>query len=174
MLKNLEVDTVDGFQGKEKELIIFSAVRSNTSVGMRASETAFGTVFFAQGDVGFLVDGRRMNVMLTRARRGLIILADPSTLEAEQTNWRLWLEWATTRKAVITSDQLRDYLGLSHPEPMKAEEASRAVLEGRVRHLWSIAPPVKLRGGTAESLVRTSGGTSPEGTASSDEDDGWA
>ena len=60
---DLEIDTVDGFQGREKEAVIISTVRSNR-----------------EGTIGFLADTRRMNVALTRARRTLIVVGDSSTL----------------------------------------------------------------------------------------------
>jgi superfamily I DNA and/or RNA helicase len=59
----LEIDTVDGFQGREKEAVVISCVRSN-----------------AEGEIGFLADARRMNVALTRARRKLIVVGDSATL----------------------------------------------------------------------------------------------
>lgn len=59
----LEIDTVDGFQGREKEAVIISLVRSNN-----------------QNEIGFLSDRRRMNVALTRARRKLIVIGDSATL----------------------------------------------------------------------------------------------
>ncbi len=59
----IEIDTVDGFQGREKEAVVISLVRSNTT-----------------GEVGFLSDTRRTNVALTRARRKLIVIGDSSTL----------------------------------------------------------------------------------------------
>ena len=59
----IEIDSVDGFQGKEKEAVIVSMVRSNRD-----------------GEIGFLADTRRMNVALTRARRKLIVIGDSATI----------------------------------------------------------------------------------------------
>ena len=59
----ITVNTVDGFQGQERDVIVISLVRSND-----------------QGDIGFLRDLRRMNVAITRARMKLIILGDKSTI----------------------------------------------------------------------------------------------
>lgn len=61
--RQLEIDTVDGFQGREKEAVVISLVRSNRI-----------------GEIGFLGDTRRMNVALTRARRKLIVIGDSATL----------------------------------------------------------------------------------------------
>ena len=59
----LSVNTVDGFQGQERDIIIVSLVRSN-----------------ADGQIGFLRDLRRMNVAMTRARSKLIIIGDSHTV----------------------------------------------------------------------------------------------
>lgn len=63
----LEIDTVDGFQGREKEAVVISLVRSNLT-----------------GEIGFLSDARRMNVALTRARRKLILIGDSATLAGDE------------------------------------------------------------------------------------------
>jgi len=58
-ITHVEISTVDGFQGREKEAVVVSATRSN-----------------AGGEVGFLADARRMNVAVTRARRHACLVCD--------------------------------------------------------------------------------------------------
>jgi superfamily I DNA and/or RNA helicase len=71
-LTNVEVKTVDGYQGREKDIMIISTVRSN-----------------AKRKIGFLNDLRRLNVALTRARRKMIMIGDVKTLEIHPTYRRL-------------------------------------------------------------------------------------
>jgi superfamily I DNA and/or RNA helicase len=61
--QGLEIGTVDGFQGREKEAIVVDTGRSNPD-----------------GQLGFLADVRRMNVALTRAKRFLLVVGDSATL----------------------------------------------------------------------------------------------
>ena len=69
----LEVDTVDGFQGREKDAVVVSLVRSND-----------------EGQLGFLTDVRRMNVALTRARRKLVVIGDGATVARHPFFQGLW------------------------------------------------------------------------------------
>ncbi len=72
LIPDVEVKTVDGFQGREKEVIIISLVRSNP-----------------QEEIGFLEDLRRLNVALTRAKRKLILVGDAKTLSSNEVYKRL-------------------------------------------------------------------------------------
>ena len=80
----VEVKTVDGFQGREKEIIIISTVRSNED-----------------GNIGFLRDLRRLNVAITRAKRKLIIIGNINTLKTNPTYARL-IEFAKDNDVLIS------------------------------------------------------------------------
>jgi superfamily I DNA and/or RNA helicase len=69
----ITVNTVDGFQGQERDIIVISMVRSND-----------------EGQIGFLRDLRRMNVAITRARMKVIILGDSHTLTRHPFYRKLW------------------------------------------------------------------------------------
>ena len=62
-LPHLDIDTIDAFQGQERDLIMISLVRSNEKM-----------------DIGFLADYRRMNVAMTRARKQLVVIGDSATI----------------------------------------------------------------------------------------------
>ena len=71
--RQISVNTVDGFQGQERDVIVISMVRSND-----------------EGQIGFLRDLRRMNVAITRARMKVIILGNRQTLTRHPFYRRLW------------------------------------------------------------------------------------
>ena len=73
----VEVCTIDSFQGREKDVVIFSTVRCNS-----------------EGKLGFVNDRYRMNVLLTRAKRGIIGVGSKSTLSAGSPLWKSWLQFS--------------------------------------------------------------------------------
>ena len=64
---NISINTVDGFQGQERDVVYISLVRSNDN-----------------GEIGFLKDYRRMNVAITRARKKLVIVGDSATVGSDK------------------------------------------------------------------------------------------
>ncbi|KAI5818348.1 P-loop containing nucleoside triphosphate hydrolase protein [Pyronema omphalodes] len=72
----LELGSVDGFQGREKEAIVLSLVRSND-----------------KREAGFLREGRRLNVAMTRARRHLCVIGDSETVKHAGGYLAGWLKW---------------------------------------------------------------------------------
>ena len=81
---SVEVNSVDGYQGRERDIIIFSAVRSNK-----------------EGNIGFLRDWRRLNVALTRAKSGLVLLGDLDTLAEADSNWSDLRKWASKVRCIV-------------------------------------------------------------------------
>ncbi len=82
----LTVNTVDGFQGQERDVIFISLVRANE-----------------KGEIGFLRDLRRMNVAITRAKMKLVILGDAPTLK-RHTFYKRLLEYITAQNQTEYTD----------------------------------------------------------------------
>ena len=79
--RNIEIKTIDGFQGEEKDIIYISFVRSNQ-----------------EGEIGFLSDVRRTNVAITRAKKKLIMIGDSATLASNEF-YRKLIEYCETKNA---------------------------------------------------------------------------
>ncbi|KAG1737470.1 AAA domain-containing protein [Suillus paluster] len=79
----LEIGTVDGMQGREKDAVIISLVRSND-----------------KREVGFLKEKRRMNVAMTRAKRHLCVVGDSSTVKHGSPYLKKWLAWLDAKADV--------------------------------------------------------------------------
>ncbi|KAH8155178.1 uncharacterized protein LAJ45_00187 [Morchella importuna] len=89
----VEVNSVDSFQGREKEAVVISLVRSNE-----------------KRETGFLKDVRRINVAVTRARRHLCVVGDSETVGRERGFLRRWMEWLGD-EAVVRYPDVGDVLG---------------------------------------------------------------
>ncbi|KAL3136519.1 hypothetical protein ABBQ38_005768 [Trebouxia sp. C0009 RCD-2024] len=85
----VDISSVDGYQGREADVIVMSTVRCNR-----------------EGKLGFVTDPRRLNVAISRPRRGLVVVGSPKTLWAND-NWFKWLEWVKENKAVLHSDRIQ-------------------------------------------------------------------
>ncbi|GFH16702.1 AAA domain-containing protein [Haematococcus lacustris] len=87
----VQVASVDGFQGREKEVIVFSTVRSNN----------------ADDSIGFLRDPRRLNVAITRAKRLLVVVGNKATLTAGGCpHWEAWMEYLDHKGWVLPAASL--------------------------------------------------------------------
>ncbi|KAI8467725.1 MAG: P-loop containing nucleoside triphosphate hydrolase protein [Monoraphidium minutum] len=83
----LVVSSVDAFQGREADAVVFSAVRCNP-----------------QGKIGFVEDARRLNVAITRPKRALVVVCSPDTLAAGSRHWAAFLSHAAALGAVASPE----------------------------------------------------------------------
>lgn len=90
---NLEVQSVDGFQGREKEIILFTLVRSNET-----------------GEIGFLIEERRLNVAITRARSHLMVVADSNTVTKECKALESFMDYCYEHGDVVSGSDYADQL----------------------------------------------------------------
>lgn len=84
---NIEIATVDGFQGREKQVIIMSMVRSND-----------------KREVGFLSEDRRTNVAITRPKRQLCVIGDMETLSGGSQFLKKWVKWCEENADIVYPD----------------------------------------------------------------------
>mmetsp|Transcript_7157 Transcript_7157/g.31626 ORF Transcript_7157/g.31626 Transcript_7157/m.31626 type:complete len:1093 (+) Transcript_7157:684-3962(+) len=95
-LSEVEVDTVDAFQGREKDVIIFSCVRTTMNRG-----------------IGFVRDIRRMNVGITRARCSMIILGNAASLSRGSEDWASLILDAKSRGLFIQINEMSQDVRIS-------------------------------------------------------------
>ena len=90
MISGVTINSIDGFQGREADIVIFVTTRCN-----------------ANGDIGFLKDMRRLNVVLTRARTACIIIGDRTTLtsgSSDEPATEVWKRLVARSTTLVTQE----------------------------------------------------------------------
>lgn len=87
---DIMIASIDAFQGREKNFLVMSCVRSNE-----------------ENKIGFLSDGRRMNVALTRAKYGLILVGDTTCLRRSGGLWKKYLDHLEERGSILKSSDFQ-------------------------------------------------------------------
>ncbi|WRT65451.1 uncharacterized protein IL334_002394 [Kwoniella shivajii] len=109
ILETIDFNTVDGFQGQEKDVIILSCVRSGPNLRQ----------------IGFLRDVRRMNVALTRAKSSLFVFGNGPTLERSDDRWKIIIGDARERGFFINYTSSTFGPEALDPPPVKKKKKER-------------------------------------------------
>ncbi|MEY4540493.1 MAG: hypothetical protein RLZZ306_2250 [Bacteroidota bacterium] len=88
--ENISVNTIDSFQGQERDIVYISLTRSND-----------------KGEIGFLSDIRRMNVAMTRARKKLVVIGDSATL-GQHSFYAKFIEYAEKKGGYVSAWEFMD------------------------------------------------------------------
>ncbi|OCF45032.1 senataxin [Kwoniella heveanensis CBS 569] len=131
ILETIDFNTVDGFQGQEKDIIILSCVRSGPNLR----------------SIGFLKDARRMNVALTRAKSSLFVFGNGPTLERSDERWKIIVGDARDRGFFINYNTSTFVPGALEPPVIKKKKdkksfdgASKTVSNASVAPDFSLPP----------------------------------
>ncbi|XP_029008415.1 DNA-binding protein SMUBP-2 [Betta splendens] len=140
----LEIKSVDGFQGREKEAVVLSLVRSNR-----------------KGEVGFLAEDRRINVAVTRARRHIAVVCDTQTVQ-NHTFLKSLIDHMTEFGEVRTAfEYINDLVPQNYTRHHKDTKASVSVSSSTSAKKDKDQPPSKMKLGQKKSTsVRSNKETS--------------
>ncbi len=97
----IDINTVDAFQGREKDIIIFSCVRAHDNISSGSGDN--------KGGIGFLQDIRRMNVGLTRAKFSLWIVGREASLRSSPP-WSSFLDHCHDVHSVVQASRSDDLI----------------------------------------------------------------
>jgi senataxin len=177
LARRIDVNTIDGFQGREREVVLFSVVRSPKDAAGKKRKNADGSA--AAPRIGFVADERRMNVGLTRARAALVVIGNAAALRGD-VHWGSLVEDAIARGRIVTAadaevtsydDQIAALGELPAGAPLQAV-ADVAGGEAGEEEEW--APQAEAHVAAAEAEGDYSGDEGAEGWAYGDGRDGGA
>lgn len=123
---DMELNTVDGFQGREVDILVLSTVRATHSASDGNN----------QSRIGFVADVRRMNVALTRARLSLWVFGNTRTLQRDH-NWGALVKDAQEREAIIPVKRPYNMFGEKALEQKQFENLSKNFPEPGKQHQHS-------------------------------------
>jgi len=119
ILKVVDLNTVDGFQGQEKDIIILSCVRGGVKKG-----------------IGFLGDIRRMNVAFTRAKCSLFVLGNADALKTNE-EWEGFVNDAVQRKVMTVWDKNEHARATAFPGNLFGQVNSKRSATEDITYCWS-------------------------------------
>lgn len=90
LVSGIMIASIDAFQGREKDFLIMSCVRSNT-----------------EGKIGFLKDERRLNVALTRSKYGLVMIGDVDCLKRGDPLWKEYMKYLEKKKFIHNDSEFK-------------------------------------------------------------------
>ncbi|PON31162.1 P-loop containing nucleoside triphosphate hydrolase, partial [Parasponia andersonii] len=134
--KVVDITTVDGCQGREKDVAIFSCVRANEKKG-----------------IGFVADFRRMNVGITRAKSSVLVVGSASTLRRGDEHWNNLVQSAEKRDCMFkVSKPYSSFFSDENLKSMKVKEESSAGKAAHIAEEVDTNAPAAYNPGDAEQV----------------------